>query len=178
MWNITVYYIIGYAYSIGLGSLMTSAFAQHTGRSIDEYDTSEKARYRWAAKLLGAIERLLYTTAIIMGENNFIALWLTLKTISQWEKWKGADEKSRANFNNFLSGTGLSLAYGILGGMVVKWLGSNNFLLIFSSTIGLVILTEIFIIYAKHHKPECEKIKKERPVQKRKVPNKRRTKKD
>lgn len=128
--------------------------------------------------MLGAIERLLYTTAIIIGESNFIALWLTLKTISQWEKWKGKDEKSRANFNNFLSGTGLSLAYGVLGGMVVKWLGRNDFPLIFSSTIGLVILTEIFIMYAKHHKKEWGKIKKERRIQKRKISNKRRQKKN
>jgi len=64
----------------------------------------------------GVVERLLYTTAFLVNQPGFIAVWLALKVASQWERWKKVDE--RATYNVFLIGSGLSLIMAFLGAWV------------------------------------------------------------
>ena len=67
-------------------------------------------RYQWQGDIVGIVERLLYVTALILGRPEFIAVWLTLKTVARARRWteEGA-VRGRAIFNNFLVGNGLSI---------------------------------------------------------------------
>ncbi len=64
---------------------------------------------------LGIIERILYTTVLIMGYWQWIGLWLTLKTVVKWDYWK---DKNRDYYNIFLIGNGLSVFFGFLGAWI------------------------------------------------------------
>jgi len=64
---------------------------------------------------VGIVERLLYTTAFLVNQPGFFAVWLALKVASQWKRW-GGDE--RATYNVFLIGSGLSLIMAFLGAWV------------------------------------------------------------
>ena len=64
---------------------------------------------------VGIVERLLYTTAFLLNQPGFVAVWLALKVASQWKRWQGEE---RATYNVFLIGSGLSLIMAYLGAWV------------------------------------------------------------
>jgi len=70
--------------------------------------------------LLGIIERGFYTTVLIMGAPNLIAVWLALKVVPKWNRWEG-DE--RVTYNVFLIGNVISVAFGIIG----AWIALGKF---------------------------------------------------
>lgn len=73
-------------------------------------------RYIWQGDLVGAVERLLYVTSILLGRSEFIAVWLTLKTVARSPRWTEEKQiKGRGLFNNFLIGNGLSIMYSFIG---------------------------------------------------------------
>ena len=161
---------IGYIYSVGFGSLLIYYFADFTGKAIKEFPEG-KEYYRWTASLVGATERILYTSAILFNRPEFIAIWLVFKTASQWRRW-GDKEKTnqteiapyqeRANFNSYLINSGLSIAYGVLGGQIALWLKHSHVYIAIFSGVGLVLLNIIFIgiAYAKYTQRKSDKEKK------------------
>jgi len=77
---------------------------------------------------VGFVEDGLYTTAYLLGKSEFIGAWLVLKVAGGWQGWKhGHDGVSgRAMSQIFLIGTGLSLAYGVMGARLIAWLGDGR----------------------------------------------------
>ncbi|KXK11970.1 MAG: hypothetical protein UZ14_CFX002002550 [Chloroflexi bacterium OLB14] len=169
-------YIIGYFISLVVGSFLTYCLANFTGKAIGEFTEGEY--YRWTAGIVGTTERFLYTSAILFNKFEFIGVWFLLKIASQWKRWGEKDReddteskkvyRERANFNSYLTNTGLSLAYGILGGKIIFWLKNDDVLtpIIFSS--GLVLLNIVFIVIAYIKFIESQKRKKEVPPNKNK----------
>ena len=169
-----IYYFFGYSYSLFIGTLLTYYLADYTGKAIGEFKDGEY--YRWTAAIVGVTERLLYTSAILLKKPEFIGIWFLLKVASQWRRWGEKDAKSknnndeknvyreRANFNSYLTNTGMSLAYGILGGEIIIWLIKKNddFLTPVAFGLGLVILNAIFIgiAYYKYSRSKNNKSKK------------------
>lgn len=154
--------IIGYVFSLIIAFPLTYYFAHFLGKAINEFQ-GEKEYYRWTAALVGTIERLLYTSAVLVDQLNFIALWLAVKTVSQWRRWGEKEESSqketnpyqeRANFNSYLINTGLSITYGVLGGKIPEWLKDNHMDFAITCGSGLVLLNIIFIgiAYFKYSK--------------------------
>ena len=144
---------IGYIYSVGLGSLLTYYFADFTGKAIKEF-AEGKEYYRWTASLVGATERILYTSAILFNRLEFIAIWLVFKSASQWRRWGNKETtnqteinpyQERAIFNSYLINSGLSIAYGVLGGQIALWLKHNHVYIAIFSGVGLVLIN-IFLL--------------------------------
>jgi hypothetical protein len=69
---------------------------------------------------LGIIERILYTTAFIIGAEEWIAVWLALKVLSVLIN-KGK-ESERNRFNLLLIGNALSIIFGFIG----AWISFGN----------------------------------------------------
>lgn len=74
----------------------------------------------WQTITIGIIERSLYFTAILIGKPEFIAVWLTLKTVSQSKRWS-ENHFGRAIYNNFLVGNSLSIMYAFAGAGIIQW---------------------------------------------------------
>jgi len=87
--------------------------------------------WAWHPRFIGVIERALYTFSWLVGKPEFAGLWLALKVAGRWSHWDASDGKcqgqasGRERFNVFLLGNGLSLAFGIVGGITIPWLNSH-----------------------------------------------------
>jgi len=100
--------------------------------------------FNWAPRTIGVIERILYTTAIIFNQYLLIGVWLAFKAIGEWSDFSFSKNKrdlkrtedkndveegtTRIRANNFLIGTGITLIFGILGGLIFKQIVDNNFI--------------------------------------------------
>jgi hypothetical protein len=165
------FYIVGYLYSLLIGTWLIYYLADFTGKAIGEFKEGEY--YRWTASMVGVTERLPYTSAILFNKLEFIGIWFLLKVASQWRRWGEKDTKSktenvndekgayreRANFNSFLINTGLSLAYGVLGGEIIIWLKNNDVTTSIAFGLGLMLLNAIFIgiAYIKYKQNSIDK---------------------
>jgi len=73
-------------------------------------------RYVWEGDLVGGVERILYVTALLLERPEFIAIWLTLKTVARSPRWTQEERiKGRGLFNVFLVGNGLSILLSLVG---------------------------------------------------------------
>jgi len=152
-----VNYIIGYLYSLGIGTILTYYLANFTGKAIGEFKEGDEY-YRWTAGIVGVTERFLYTSAILFNKIEFIGVWFLLKVASKWRRWGDKDVgdtnegkkvyRERANFNSYLTNTGLSLAYGVMGGKIIFWLKNHDISTLIVFSLGLILLNIIFIIIA------------------------------
>lgn len=126
-------------------------------------------------RMVGLIERFLYTASWQTGYPGFIGVWLVLKAAGGWKYWTedrpiddnedqpiGDENKKkipgRSNYNIFLIGTGVSVAYGILGALIIEWSKEGLFLqailvpiVLISGTIALR-----FVIAKTRKKPNEE----------------------
>jgi hypothetical protein len=73
---------------------------------------------------VGAVEAIVYVTAILGNALALIGFWLVLKAVVVWSPWTKVDHQGSAAasgrhlFNIFLIGTGLSLFFGAVGGFL------------------------------------------------------------
>lgn len=90
--------------------------------------------FAWAPRIVGTIERILYTSAIVFNQYTLIGIWIALKIIGEWGD-KRSDGRSsssdigRVRVNNYLIGSGISLIFGIVGGIIFKTTIDHRFLL-------------------------------------------------
>ena len=80
----------------------------------------------------GCIERFLYT-AFYMGNPLLIGLWPGLKVASRWKEWS-----QKPGFDVSLTGTGLSIIYGVVGAKLIQWLRNEEWLK--SAIIGIAVV--------------------------------------
>jgi hypothetical protein len=64
---------------------------------------------------VGAIEILLYSSSIVFGYPQFIAVWLGTKYLAAYKTW-GADPVGRTFYNRSLFGSGLNILIGAATG--------------------------------------------------------------
>lgn len=84
------------------------------------HDKDVISPYYWQSCTVGIIERSLYLLSILIQKPEFIAVWLTLKTVSQAKSWS-KDYFGRPIYNNFLAGNGLSILFAFAGAGIVQW---------------------------------------------------------
>ncbi len=106
--EVELQHIFGYAFSLLAGHWATN-------RIIGLVDIDESL----STKLLGFVERTLYTTSVVIGQWGFFPVWLGLKVapevVRKWGEKPGDDgiesgiERQRRYFNRWLTGTGISL---------------------------------------------------------------------
>jgi len=120
-------YLVGYGFSL-LGPLAPpwriGSISARIWKSLGGAEPNQETRL---PSMVGCVERALYTTSYIFGNEAFIGTWLVLKVAGSWGGWakgyKGVE--GRAMYQTFLIGTGLSLAYGVLGARLIEWIGGG-----------------------------------------------------
>ncbi len=150
-----IFAFFGYLISVGLGSCLINKFAKTAYDKIikktfdqtslllqdnDDYDPFFKNL--WTTELVGIIERVIITTAIIFQAEGALVLWYGLKVISNNNLWDrdSSKENGRATFQVYLINNGLSLLFGALGGQIYIWLHEKNWVFPLLSVFALVIL--------------------------------------
>lgn len=114
-WEVWSPYIWGYLFSLLGGHFAVQAIIRPL------YGANHGARL--PTLVAGLIERVLYTSSILVDSPSLIGLWLGLKVIGSWKHLEGPDRTAaRDHINIFLSGNAVSLMYGFVGGQSVLWL--------------------------------------------------------
>ena len=81
----------------------------------------------WPPIVLGAVEIVLYTTTLLMGQAGFIGVWLILKVAGRWGDWQERGQEARNRLQGFLVGTALSLvSAGITFGLIRGFVGISE----------------------------------------------------
>ena len=111
--------VAGYAYSLVIGHLCVSRFvhASHLSSGTQLEPGQPKI-----AAMVGHLERALYTSLWLMGSSELILGWLALKAAGVLRQ----TTKDQVVYNTFLVGTGLSLVFGVAGGMLVQLADSGE----------------------------------------------------
>jgi hypothetical protein len=115
-------YAIGFIYSL-LAGLQIWRTHQSLYTKFDGTGT-----IGWRAIITGLVERCLYTGSALMGRPEFVAVWIVMKSVAHWERFR-SDAKhdnrnldATAKFNGYFINNGLSIAYGMTGAYVTKLL--------------------------------------------------------
>ncbi len=161
--NVLFDYLIGYLFSVVIGHFLIKLFSDTAWTAIGEGFSKESTYHRWTTYILGIIERALFTSSVFFGAREFIAIWLAIKVAAQWKSWEGNPGKvgearlARARYNLFLLGTGLTVAYSVLGAQITLWLIDNMVFLAIATSIALLLLTVVFWLVAKKNTPPQKK---------------------
>lgn len=156
-WIVLGPHVFGFLFSLVIGSLMIRA----TWREMWINLGRDSVAWGWHPHVLGVLERALYTSAWLVGHPGFVVAWLTFKTAGQWRHWtEDVDEHGvpgRAYYNVFLICSGLSVAYGVLGGLMIDWCRDGNLFHAVTAPVALLILN-LYILYKAQTAPAADKI--------------------
>jgi cellobiose-specific phosphotransferase system component IIC len=96
------------------------------------------------------VDRIIFTSSLLFSAKEFIAVWLAFKIAVQWKRWYDKDDlgKARASFHIFLIGASLSLMYGVVGGLLVKWLNQADYMSAIAFPLALIAFNLYGIWYA------------------------------
>ena len=120
-----------YLLAVALSGLAIS-YATHGMRRLGGVsDGDEEAHLTpagvWPPVVVGAIEIVLYTTTLLMGQAAFIGVWLILKVAGRWGDWQGGGQEATNRLQGFLVGTALSLvSAGITFGLIRGFVGISE----------------------------------------------------
>ena len=132
-----MWYVVGYAVSLGVGDLATDRVARWMRRRRNNRLGDQSDTGGFMSRLVGITERILYTTALLAGKSGFIAVWLTLKFADRWQEWRRLDRQDGAisvqpneaagrfppgwgRANIFFVGNALSLIFAFVGAVIIK----------------------------------------------------------
>lgn len=133
--------IVGFAFSIFVGHYFINKIMEDLWVTFPDPER-EKGK-ALSGSLLGCIERFLYTTSWLVGLPEFIGLWLLIKSVGAWKR-------DKQGYNVFLIGNGLSISYGVVGGVFITCPGYYSLIRIVIYPIFLVLLTIFFLQWLKH----------------------------
>jgi hypothetical protein len=157
-------YVVGYGFAIAGGHVFIWILMRTLWKSLGDTITNEgnkpyREQHKQFPMMLGILERGLYAASWQFGKPEFIAVWLALKVAGQWKAW-GEDREvrnsivsGRAVFNVFLIGNGLSIGYGVVGALMVDWLGKGLSFPLKMVPLILVTITLVFSIWARLSRP-------------------------
>ena len=69
--------------------------------------------------IIGYLDRFIYITSILVGAEEFVAVWLVLKMAGEWNQ--DNDSQDRPLYHLFLLGNGLNVVIGALIGFGIKY---------------------------------------------------------
>ena len=135
---ILLWYAVGFSYSLFAGLIIwyTHKYLYYKFHKVESIG--------WRSSYTGLIERGLYTGALLADYPAFVGIWLTLKSVSHWERFK-ADAKlgngeATAKFNGYFVDTGLSIAYGFAGNFITRNLIGCQYKPAIALAVGLVVV--------------------------------------
>lgn len=144
--------VIGYTFSILCGHALIAKVIDQMWQAMGETQPGqlhERSRI-WTTRILGMMERGLYTASLQSGYAPFVGIWISLKVASNWGRW--STDKGRKIYNVFMIGNGLSIAFAFVGYLGIGWLENGMWaetILIYSLP---VITSIVFWVYAWRHR--------------------------
>ncbi len=126
-------YVVGFAFSTLTGGAFIRSLTRSMHEEVNVYIQSEYPglpidrirAFPWFPEVFGYIERPMYTASYLLGKPEFIGIWLGVKMLARWSLPQTAEDKitdSRHRYYPVLIGNSLSVAYGVAGALVIKWL--------------------------------------------------------
>ena len=118
--------LIGYVICSLVGHCLTKSISNKLKKLADEIAFKKDGKHIFRVKydnfswLLGICERILYTTAIAFGFETFIIYWLVAKVGAAWV-YAQNEEHTTLDYNRFMIGNALSIIFGGLGGLIIKY---------------------------------------------------------
>ena len=108
----SVYALVsGYSLSLIVGTVVTGLFycvlPESTSSRNEDFFLELPA-------VVGIVERILYTTLAVFGVYSLITGWFILKAVIRFKKDREHE------FNAYLIGTGLSVLFGLAGGVLTR----------------------------------------------------------
>ena len=146
-------YAIGYLCSISCGDLWIGKLMEDgykLKQEQKEFSDKEMVIYRRSPRLVGYIERILYTSAFLYKQFAFIGIWFAFKVAGRWEsaklerdlenkfheigklsnqnqenlkknEIKGKIMINHSDYNSFTIGNGLSVIFAVIGWKLIEW---------------------------------------------------------
>lgn len=108
--------ILGYLFSALIGAIVLWVLIEKLGWSYLEKHEVPAKEPGLLTLPMGIVERLLFTTAFLVGTPSIIGFWVALKVAVQWDRW--STKRQRGTYNLFLIGTALSILFGYLGACI------------------------------------------------------------
>ncbi len=118
-WN----YVGGYFFSVVVGHIVIQPlnnWMRHEKNRRSPHGTKEKDHGGLLSWLVGLTERVLFTTALLAHQPQFIGLWLTLKFAGRWQEWKPEEPGGWGRVNIFLVGNALSILFSFAGAAIIR----------------------------------------------------------
>ena len=87
-----------------------------------QQDEKEAERISWIPLLVGIFERAIITTLVgwnVSGAAGFIGTWIAIKSAGGWTTWSKGTTYGRATLFVGLLGSALSVAFALLGGLII-----------------------------------------------------------
>ncbi|MDA8174273.1 MAG: hypothetical protein M0018_06755 [Nitrospiraceae bacterium] len=154
-------YGIGYLFSVVIGHFLIYPLVDSLWNNLGWQRRPEGDLVRPVPEhhaMVGMLERGLYTSALLMGKMEFIGLWFFIKVAGNWKgfsedrEFDGVKIHGRSIFNIALIANGFSIAYGVLGGMIVNWLNAEQYDLAFGASAILVVVTAGFWLWSRQRR--------------------------
>jgi hypothetical protein len=130
------FHFAGYAYGLILAAIPIHFISRRMWQMIQDESLRHPApaqrnyiripdtfvRFEWQTIAVGITERALYIASLQLARPEFIAIWLTLKTVARSRRWT-SDETipGRAIYNNFLVGNALSIGFALISSAAIDW---------------------------------------------------------
>lgn len=108
----------GYAFSLVLGHF-TASWAVKRLWQIATPEHKDIHTTGWLAVWHGVAERFIYTSTVLLGRPDGIAVWLAYKAVMRWQIGS-EDRRHIPGSAIYVVGTVISLTFGVVGGMIAQ----------------------------------------------------------
>lgn len=150
------WYGVGFGFSALVGGWLIKPLLHEMHGKVNAYVRGTNPQYHIGLReirpftsfptICGYIERPLYTASWLIGRPEFIGVWLVVKMAARWTLPKDPLD-SRHRYYPVLVGNLLSVLYGVVGAIVIKWLQCSSrfwpalliMLVLMSGTSGLTL---------------------------------------
>ena len=169
-------YAIGLFYSLVFGHVGTWLVVKKLWKPFQKSGQSLRP-HPYTPIIVGLIERTLFFFSILLGYEEFVAIWLALKVAGQWKRWEDGfnidtddlemKNSGRVLYNIFLIGSGLSLGFAVMWAKLKVYMEKGliwqAIAFPLSLFIGcLVLFGIIHILQSKHKKRKENEIPQEK----------------
>jgi hypothetical protein len=124
--NSTIFIVIGYFVSLVVGQFVTAwitkylwKIAEEEAKGVQGIKKTEKPirTNPIIARWDGVAERFVYTSTVLLGKPEGIAVWLAFKAVMRWRVYDD-DARHIPGSAIYVVGTIASLTFGVIGGMI------------------------------------------------------------
>jgi uncharacterized protein YneF (UPF0154 family) len=119
----TIFIALGYFVSLVVGQLVTAWITKYLWKIAEEeakvvQKTEKPIRTSpIIARWHGVAERFVYTSMVLLGKPEGIAVWLAFKAVMRWKVYDD-DARHIPGSAIYVVGTIVSLTFGVIGGMI------------------------------------------------------------